>query len=107
VLIVIRKEIAECTLGPCVDCIAHGWNVALGISGIAKVIVRCSVEDAPILGDAVNLLVLVVVSLDDRGVELGCRFKGCGFAPIRPILDVGLIALQRVGIADCVYAIGG
>ena len=106
-LVVIRKEIAQCPLGPCVDCIAHGRDVALGIASIAKIIVRCGVEDAPILSDAVNLLVLVVVSLDDRGVELGCRFKGCGFAPIRPILDVGLVALQRVGIADCVYAIGG
>ena len=86
-LVVVGKEVAQRPLGARVDRVTNGGDVALGIAGVAEIVVGSGVEYSPLLLDALVLLLLVVVALDDQLVELRGGLKRLGFTPLGPILD--------------------
>ncbi|MHB8816899.1 MAG: hypothetical protein ACYDAE_27050 [Steroidobacteraceae bacterium] len=100
VLLIFRKELLECALGPRVDGVANGWNVASGVAAVLLIFVRYRVLDVPEFGDAVGLLVLIIEAFLDEAVELQCRLVRLGVRLVRPILfRLGLgIGCCRLGL---------
>jgi hypothetical protein len=83
-----REELLQRALGARVAAVAHRRNVALGVARVLQVRVGLRVVDVPVFLDPVRLLGLVLVGLDDLGVELRRGLVGGRVGLVGPVFGL-------------------